>query len=111
MEDRITITKSNSIGLPTKFYQDNQIKNFKYATLFWDEKNKAIGIHFANEEEKSGFKIIHGKKYGGQIVVRSFLKSYNIDPQVYYGRYEWEKHELEGVGEVFVIRLKERSKK
>ena len=111
LEDRITITKSNSIGLPTKFYQDNGIKNFKYTILFWDEKNKAIGIHFTNEEQRSGFKIIHGQKYGGQIVVRSFLKSYNIDPRLYYGRYEWEKYNLEEVGEVFVIKLMEKDKK
>jgi len=111
-ENRITLTaKSYSIGFPTKFYQDNGIKNFKYAVLFWDEKNKAIAIHFSNQEEKAGFKIIHSRKYGGQIVVRSFLKENNIKPEVYSGRYEWEKYNLEGVGEVFVIKLKEKSKK
>ncbi len=112
-EDRITITKSNSIGFPQKFYQDNDIKNFKYVVLFWDESNKAIGIHFTNDEkEKNSFKIIHSKKgYGGQVVVRSFFRTYSIDPKVYHGRYEWEKYNLEGVGEIFVIKLKERDKK
>jgi len=111
-EDRITVTKSNSIGLPQKFYQDNGIKNFKYAVLFFDGKNKAIGIYFTNDEkEKSAFKIIHSKKgYGGQIVVRSFFKICGIDSRIYRGRYKWEKYNLEGVGEVFVIELKERDK-
>jgi len=27
LESRITITKSNSIGFPTKFYVDNKIKD------------------------------------------------------------------------------------
>jgi hypothetical protein len=111
MENRITLTKSNSIGFPQKFYEGNGIKNFKYAVLYWDEKNKAIGIHFTNKEKDEGFKIIHGQKYGGQIVVRSFLKENNINPDIYRGRYDWEKYNLEGVGEVFVIKLKERNKK
>lgn len=111
LENRITITKSNSIGLPTKFYQDNGIKNFKYSILFWDESNKAIGIHFTNEKNKNGFSIIHSPKYGGQVVIRSFLKTYNIDPKIYHGRYDYEKYNLEGVGEIFVIKLKEGSKK
>lgn len=111
LENRITLTKSNSIGFPQKFYQDNGIKNFKYAVLFWDEENKAVGIYFTNEEEKGGFKIIHNPKYGAQIVIRSFLRENNINPEVYRGRYEWEKYNLEGVGEVFVIKLREKSKK
>ncbi|MEK7173167.1 MAG: hypothetical protein AAB723_00245 [Patescibacteria group bacterium] len=109
-ENRITLTKSYSIGLPNKFYQDNEIKSFMYAVLYWDEKNQAIGIHFTSEKEKAGFKIIRGQKYGGQIVIRSFLKSNNINPEVYYGRYEWEKHNLEGAETLFVIKLQEHNK-
>lgn len=111
-ENRITITKSNQIGFPTKFYQNNGIKNFKYVVLFWDKNNKAIGIHFTNDEkEKNKFSIIHSKKYGGSVVVRSFFREYNIDPKIYHRRYEWEKHNLEGVGKIFVVRIKEKSKK
>ena len=33
-EDRITITKNNSIGFPTKFYNDNNIKRFEYVCYF-----------------------------------------------------------------------------
>jgi len=111
-ENRISITKSNQIGFPTKFYQDNKINKFKYVVLFWDRENKAIGIHFTNDEkEENRFSIIHSKKYGGSVVVRSFFKSCNINPKIYHGRYEWEKYNLEGVGEIFVIKLKERDKK
>lgn len=112
LEDRITITKSNSIGFPMKYYRDNAIKNKKYVVLFYDDVKKAIGIHFMNnEEEKNKFSIIHSKAgYGGSVVVRSFFRTYNIDPKLYYGRYEWEKINYEGVGEIFVINLKERSK-
>ena len=73
LEDRITITKSNSMGFPQKFYQDNNIKDYKYVVFFWDEQNQAIGIHFTNnEEEKNKFSIIHSKTgYGGSVATRS----------------------------------------
>lgn len=112
-EDRITVTKSNSIGFPKKCYEDNNIKDFKYAVLYYDENQKAIGIQFSNrEEEKNKFKIAHSKKqYGGHIIARSFFRTYNIIPEIYRGRYNWEKYNLEGVGELFVIKLKEVDKK
>ena len=110
LEDRITITKSNSMGFPQKFYQDNNIKDYKYVVFFWDEQNQAIGIHFTNnEEEKNKFSIIHSKTgYGGSVATRSFFKSSSIDQKKYHGRYNWEKHNLEGVGSLFVIKLTDK---
>ena len=109
-EIRITITKSNSIGFPSKFYNNNKIKDFKYVILYWDGGNKAIGIKFTNEEsEKSKFTIIHSKiGYGGSVVARSFFKMYEIDPKVYHGRYDWEKQNIEGVGEVYAIKIEKK---
>lgn len=111
-ERRITVRKSNSLGFPTKFYEENGIENFKYVVLFWDEKNKAIGIYFTNnEEEENKFKIIRSPKgYGGSVVTTSFFKTYNINPEVYAGRYEWEKCEEEGVGNLFVIELRKKNR-
>ena len=110
-ENRITITKSYSMGFPQKFYEDNSVKNFKYVILYYDEANKAIGVHLTIEKDKNSFTIIHSQKYGGQVVIRSFLKTHNIYPKIYHGRYDYEKYNLEGVGEIFVIKLKEENKK
>lgn len=112
LEDRITITGSYSIGFPSKFYKDNGISNFNYAILFFAEDERAIGIHFSNDEtDKNKFRIIKSKQdYGGSIVSRSFFKANRIEPQKYRGRYEWENYDLAGVGQVYLIRLKEREK-
>lgn len=113
LEERITITKSNSIGYPSKFYQDNNIKQYKYAVLYYDKEQKVIGIHFTNDEqEKNRFSILHSKKgYGGSIIIRSFLKTYDIDPKAYHGRYNWKKYNSEATGELFVIDLKDKDTK
>ena len=59
LESRMTITKSNSFGFPTKFSEDNNIKQFKYVVLFYDKDSRAIGIHFTNrEEEQNSFSLI-----------------------------------------------------
>jgi hypothetical protein len=105
-EDRITVTKSQSIGLPTKFYNDNKIDDFKFAVLFYDKEAKAIGIQLTNEEtEKNKFSIVKSKNYGGNIVARSFFKAHSIDTSVYHGRYNWKIYEQEGVGKIFAIEL------
>lgn len=111
LENRITLTKSNSIGFPQKFYNDNLIKDYKYVILYWDKENMAIGIEFTNnEQETNKFSILHSKiGYGGSIGVRSFLKSNNIDPNIYHGRYTWEKVAINDNRSVFAIKL-ERAK-
>jgi len=104
----MTLTRSYTIGFPTKFYQDNEIKKFRYAVLFWDENNSAIGIHFSNDsEEKSKFAILHSKQgYGGSVVARSFFRVNNIDPKIFHGRYDWTQETIEGIGDIFIIELK-----
>lgn len=104
-EERITITKSNSIGFPQKFYTDNGIGKYKYVVFYWDKDNMSIGINFCNnDEEKNKFKIMH-IGYGGSVIARSFFRVNNIDPAVYHGKYEWEKKNIEGIGELYIITL------
>lgn len=111
LDDRISITKSFSIGFPQKFYDDNDIEEYRYVMLFWDEDNKAIGLKFTNdEEEKDKFKIIHHREYGGSINVRSFFKTYNLKPVDYKGKYTWQKISTEE-GEMFVIELQKKGGK
>ncbi len=110
LEDRITITKSNSIGFPTRFCEKNNIKSYKYVVLFWDKKNQAIGLHFINDElEKNKFSITFSDRYGGNIVARSFFRAHGLDPQKYHGKYDWKKENVDGIGEIYVVDLKTKS--
>ncbi len=106
--DKITVTASNAIGFPTKFYQDQGLKDYKYVVLYYDSQEMAVGIQFTNnEEEKHKFSILKSKQgYGGSIVATSFFKTSSINPKEYHGRYEWQKENLEGVGELYIIKLK-----
>jgi hypothetical protein len=110
LENRITITKSNTFGFPTKFSEDNNIKSFKYVVLFYDKKSNAIGIHFTNdEEEKNKFSIIKYKKYGASIIATSFFKLNSIDTKKYHGRYHWKIINYDNVGKLYVIKLNDKN--
>lgn len=110
-ENRITITKTYSMGFPTYFYENQNIRQFKYVTLFFDQNKKAIGIHFHNDDTKPNkFKISKDKQgRGAAISITSFLKTQQIDPLKYYGRYEWTKGPYKEKM-LYVIELKENKK-
>lgn len=112
-EDRITVTKTNSFGFPTRFYKTNNIDQYKFAVLYYDPEQNGVGIGFTNsEEEKHKFTIIKSKKgFGGSIIATSFFKTYNIDASKYQGRYQWEIKEYPDTGKLFVIVLKEKEAK
>jgi hypothetical protein len=114
-ETRITITKSNHVGFPTAFFNDNNVGDYKYVVLFYDPEKKAVAVHFTNDESATGkFTIMkNSREYGGGVVATSFFKANRIDPSKYAGRYEFEKLSLsdagfEGEGSLFVIELKEK---
>ena len=114
-EDRITVTRSRSIGLPTQFFEDNKIKDFKYATLFYDKTRMAIGIQFTNDEGMPGKITItrNNQGYGGHLLATSFFKANRINVKKFAGRYDYEKKTLrelgiEKDGEMFIIELTEK---
>jgi hypothetical protein len=106
-ETRIAITAHNSIGFPTKLYQDNHLENYKFVVLYYDMDEKAVGMRFiGDEEERHKFKLIKSKQgYGASVVATSFFKINGIDPKVYRGKYSWEKIDQPEIGELYVIKL------
>jgi hypothetical protein len=115
-ENRITVTKSRSIGFPTYFYNENNIESYQYAVLFFDQASNAVGIRFINDESQKGkFKIAKNKQgHGATIAAQSYFKGNRIDVERYYGRYEYKRVSAAelglGEGEIFIIDLKDNGK-
>jgi len=114
-EDRITVTRSRSIGLPTQFFADNKIGDFKYAVLFYDKSSSAVGIYFTNDESTKGKITItrNNQGYGGHILATSFFKANRINVKKFSGRYDYQKKALKELGidrdgEMYIIELKEK---
>lgn len=115
LENRITITKTFSIGFPTKFFKDNEIDNYRYVVLYFDRSSSAIGIRFINDEtEKGKISIMKSKQgYGGHIIARSFFKTNNLDVEKLKGRYDWKKMTtgelgLDSAGFLYIIDLNQK---
>lgn len=107
---KISITRACSFGFPSGFYTDSGLDKYTHASLFYDSGKKVIGIHFSESELPGSFTLVVnkvGEKKSASFVARSFFNFYNIDPVRVKGRYEPEKIVKEGVGEIFVIQLKE----
>ncbi len=113
LENRITITGSYAMGFPTKFYQENRVFEYKYAVFFYDDITLEIGINLTcDESEKHKYVIRHDKLgKGGGVAIKSLLKTMNIDPMKYKGKYQWEKRVLNEVGDVYVIKLNQNKER
>ncbi len=111
LEDVITVTKTGSIGFPKFFYSKNNLKDFPYVTLFYDEELKIIAIQFTSDEtEKSKIRILPPSKdgYGASIIARGFFKTYGLESYDYFGKYNYKIEEIEGIGKAFTIQLKKK---
>lgn len=114
-EDRITVTRSRAIGLPTQFFTDNKIGDYKFAVLFYDKGSMAVGISFTNDADTEGKIAIsrNNQGYGGHILATSFFKANRINVKKFSGRYDYEKKPLRDLGmdkdgEMFIIQLTEK---
>lgn len=116
-EERITVTRARTIGLPTQFYKDNDVANYKYVVLFYEKDKNMIGIKFTNEKEDGAIAIAkHNNGYGGYVSATSFFKINRINTKKYAGRYEYEKKSLRQLGldedgVLFIIKLQEKADK
>ena len=98
-ETRISINKSMNIGLPTGFWEENEIDSFDFAVLFYDKLQNLVGVKFTRYKEVGAISIAkHNKGYGGHIPAKSFFKLNRIDTVKYAGRYQYRKLSMRSVG-------------
>lgn len=113
----ISITRSKSFGVSPGFYKENELDCFAYVKLYYDREKQIIGIKFLTEEEQGeggAFRLVKyntNEKTGASVLARSFFGHYGIETDKYRGKYTPEKKNIEGVGEVFLLMLKNKEQK
>jgi hypothetical protein len=104
-DTKIGINKSGLMRLSAGFCKETNIKQFKYAILFYDPYNKAIAFKPTNDKKDAVFKITSDDN-AATISVKSFILANNIDLKNRSKRYEWKTQNLPAFGEVYIIDLK-----
>lgn len=101
---KIGLNKSGLIRLSSGFCRINNILLFKYVVLYYDDLNKAIAFKFTNQRE-DGVLAVTKDTTGATVSVKSFMNANRLELRSYFGRYDWKKQTINGVGEVFIIEL------
>lgn len=110
MSRKISVTKNYSFGISPIFYSENNLDGFDFVELYFDPSEKAIALHFIKEKSDACLKMIkygEGDKRGASVVAKSFFTRYDIEPKRVSGKYDPIKVTREGLGDLFVIQLKE----
>lgn len=76
-KDIVSIRKNGQIAFNSKSVQSFEVKNFKYAFLYYDKVNDVIGIELHNSKGRGARKIT---MLGGTALISgsAFLKHFNI---------------------------------
>jgi hypothetical protein len=111
----ITITKHGAFGLSSGFYNNEKIKDFTHAMIYYDSTKNLIGFVFTNTPTKKGaFKVTHTKKFGSASIIAhsffSFIFPQNSAEKILEinGRYTPKKHNDVNVGTIYYIDLNEK---
>ena len=105
---QVTINKSGGFGLSSGMHHRYQLDKYVGVKLYFDRDSKKVGIRLIEEEESGMFKLKkRSNEKGAFFSARSFLESYALDPQIYYGRYNPEEYIDEKFGKMFTIQLKQ----
>ncbi|PIR80174.1 MAG: hypothetical protein COU25_01400 [Candidatus Levybacteria bacterium CG10_big_fil_rev_8_21_14_0_10_35_13] len=104
---KISINRPGVLRLSSAFCNTTNITKYEYAELFYDESNNAIAIHPTHEFYKGVARITKDKK-AAAISINLFMRANKLDINDYAGRYDFIRQILEGIGEVFIIELKNK---
>jgi hypothetical protein len=79
-KDIVSIRKNGQIAFNSKSVQSFDVRNYKYAYLYYDKDRKKIGIELSNNKGRGARKIT---MLGGTALISgsAFLKHFNISIQ------------------------------
>ncbi len=109
---KISINKSQTLGLLSGFYTRESIKNYRRAVLFYDKSKNAIGISFTNDANAEGaFAVTHNPNLNtGSITAHSFFIENQIKQEKFFGQKTPKKIKDDKLGTLFVIDALEEGK-
>lgn len=92
---RVSIRGKSQIGFNTAAIEDFQLKDYKFAVLYYDKENKKIGIKLTNDKEEEGVRKLRVKEAAGaSLPARAFIEYYglsNLSGKRFNA--EWDKQE------------------
>lgn len=103
---KISINRSDTLGLLSGFYVKENISKFKKAVLFFDKAKKSIAISFTNDSNADGaFTVSHGQRNTGSITAHSFFIGNEIKEPRFFGQKVPKKIKDDQLGTLYVIDL------
>jgi len=104
--DAITITRSETIGLPAKFLEAHHLTRHYGVVLYYDPKRLTIGMHFTTVKEADSIKITRYEAGGGSIACTRFFRHQHLDFRKHAGVYPYKRVRRKGMPELYVIQLR-----
>ena len=109
-ETRIGVARNGAFVFPYGFCKENEVKQFKFIELFYDQEHRAVAFHFSSDQKPSiTYTLAHGKVSGGASVSCSaFFKTNGISATSLAGKkFTASSHDDETFGKMFIINLLE----
>lgn len=108
-DDRIGINRSGLIRLSSSFCRKTKIKEeFRYVVLFFSPSKRVIALKFTKNGNEKGVMLVVNDGKSATVSGLSFAKTYGLNLDEIAGRYPWEKTNLEGLGDVYMIDLNKK---
>lgn len=104
----ISLNKAGGFSFSSGFCKKHGIDRYPYVTLFYDKKAKAVGFLFSKEAGKGAFKLSFTKNKTASVRPNSFIRAYEIKPEIFAGRYDPRKYKTEEGEEIFYIVLERK---
>ena len=108
---KISVNRSDSLGILSGFYLKEGIRNYKKAVLFFDKAKKAVAINFTNDEDAEGaFAITHNGtgNNSASVAAHSFFTGNELKDVRFLGQTTPRKIKDDKLGTLFVIDLLEK---
>jgi hypothetical protein len=108
--DALSITRTRQIGLSAYIISKYNLRQYKRASLYWDEGNRVIAIIFSTEAIEEAYPLEFSERYGGGVKCGKFFSSNGLDVGELAGRYDYKvlpaiELGIPKAGDAFILRL------